>query len=49
MTITKETFIQFLKDNNFYDAWMEGYTIDNEIYNDNVPLNRFLEKCPKDT
>lgn len=49
MTITKETFIQSLKDNNFYDAWMEGYTIDNEIYNDNVPLDWFLEKCPKDT
>ena len=39
MEITKETFFNFLKANDFYDAWMEGYKLDNEIDNDNVPLD----------
>lgn len=42
MQISKETFIQFLKDNNFYDAWIEGYNLDNEIYDDNIPLEEFF-------
>lgn len=43
--IDKETFIQFLRDNNFYDAWMEGYDLDNELYDDEVPLDEFLSHC----
>lgn len=45
MEITKETFFNFLKANDFYDAWMEGYKLDNEIANDNVPLDEFFEIC----
>lgn len=40
----KETFIQFLKDNNFYEGWMEGYKIDNEVFEDVVPLEKFFRK-----
>ena len=40
----KETFIQFLKDNNFYEGWMEGYKIDNEVFEDVVPLKEFFRK-----
>lgn len=43
-TITKETFFQFLKDNNFYNEWIEAYNLDNEIYEDEVPLEKFFEK-----
>lgn len=40
----KETFIQFLKNNNFYEGWMEGYKLDNEIFEDVVPLEEFFKK-----
>lgn len=40
--ITKEVFFQFLKDNNFYNEWVEGYNLDNEIYQDEVPLDYFF-------
>ena len=40
--IDSEIFVQFLKDNNFYDAWIEGYNLDNEIYDDIVPLEEFF-------
>ena len=40
--IDSEIFIQFLKDNDFYDAWMEGYNLDNEIYDDAIPLEEFF-------
>lgn len=42
MKIDKDIFIQFLKDNDFYDAWMEGYILDNEIYDDTVILEEFF-------
>lgn len=44
-TITKEIFFKFLKDNNFYDEWIEAYNLDNEIYGDEVPLEKFFEKA----
>lgn len=44
MEVTKEMFIDFLKENNFYEAWFEGYNIDNEIWNDNVPFDKFINK-----
>lgn len=43
MKIDSEVFIQFLKDNNFYDAWMEGYNLDNEIYDDHITLEDFFK------
>ena len=43
--ITKDVFFKFLKDNNFYDAWIEGFNLDNEIYDDDVPLDEFLNDC----
>lgn len=43
--ITKEQFINWLKEKNFYDQWMEAYQLDNELYNDNVALDDFLKKC----
>lgn len=49
MEITKEIFLDFLKENNFYDAWMEGYKLDNEIADDNVPLDHFFENCQQIT
>ena len=48
---TKDVFFKFLKENNFYDAWIEGFNLDNEIYDDDVPLDEFLnlyESNPKE-
>ena len=42
MKITKDIFFRFLKENNFYDAWIEGYNIDNEVYNHVVSLDEFF-------
>lgn len=41
--ITKETFYSFLRDNGFYDPWMEAYKIDNAIFEDDVPLDEFFQ------
>lgn len=41
--VTKEIFIQFLKDNDFYDAWMNAYDLDNELYQEIVSLDKFFE------
>lgn len=43
MEITKEVFFNFLKENNFYEGWLEGYHLDNAIWNDIIPLDTFFE------
>lgn len=43
--LSNKIFFNFLKNNDFYDAWMEGYKLDNEIADDNVPLDNFFENC----
>lgn len=43
MNVTKETFFSFLKENDFYEGWMEGYDLDNRIYDDEVPLDDFFD------
>lgn len=49
MEITKDVFFQFLKDNDFYEEWLEGYQIDCDLFEDNVPLDEFFERCEKIT
>lgn len=44
----KEIFIKFLKDNDFYEGWMEGYKLDNKIHNDDLPLDHFFENINSD-
>lgn len=38
-----QLFVQFLKDNNFYDGWIEGYNLDNKICGYPASLNEFYE------
>lgn len=40
----KEVFDKFLKDNELYDAWYERYRLDNVLYNDDVPIESFIEE-----
>lgn len=41
--MTRESFIEWLKEKDFYDAWIEGYNLDNDLYNDAVPLDKFFK------
>lgn len=38
----KQILINWLKEHDFYNQWIEAYNLDNEIYNDVVPLEDFL-------
>jgi len=44
----KDVFDKFLKDNNVYDAWYERYRLDNLIYEDDIPIEEFIEDRIKD-
>lgn len=39
----KEVFDNFLKKNNAYDAWYERYRLDNLMYEDEVPIENFIQ------
>lgn len=39
----KDAFDSFLKANNAYEAWYERYRLDNLLYQDDVPVERFIE------
>lgn len=38
-----EQFNKFLKENNAYEAWYERYRLDNLMYVDNVPIEKFIQ------
>lgn len=46
MEITKEIFFDFLQKHNFYDGWIEGYNLDNELYADIIPLDEYFKNTP---
>ncbi len=41
---TKEDFYNFLKENNFYDAWIEGFILDNEFWLLDITFDKFFEE-----
>ena len=44
ISYVKEIFDNFLKKHKCYDAWYERYRLDNLIYNDDISMEKFIEK-----
>ena len=41
----KKAFDNFLKENNVYEAWYERYRLNNLIYGDEVPIEKFFREA----
>lgn len=45
--ITRQDFFNFLKKHHFYKAWINGYDLDNEIYDHYVEYDTFFFMHPR--